>query len=171
MSIIAYCKSDKNVERISIPASEMPRESLSQELSLRVQVSGRSMYPLIQSGDIILIEAAKANNLKLGDIALFYLTSGVFLIHRVIKKNGSGSLQTNGDSLRQPDEPVAEEQVFGRVIQIERNSRVINLTGTLSSINARLITLLARYRLPLQLHMKQTLGRLQWFLGGKKKHE
>jgi signal peptidase I len=167
MSAVAHDNSDKNMEKLSIPPGEISRVTLSQAISLRLQVSGQSMYPLIQPGDTILIEAANADNLTPGDIALYYLPSGIFLIHRVIKKNSSGSLLTNGDSLRQPDEPIAGEQVFGRVVEIERNGRAINLTGTLNGINARLVTFLARHRLPLQIHMKQALGRLQWFLGGK----
>ena len=169
MSIVAYTSSDKNVEKISIPSSEIPRDTLSQALSLRVPTRGRSMYPYIQPGDILLIESANAANINIGDIALFCLPSGTFVVHRVIKKNSSGSLLTNGDSLRLADEPVAEEQVFGRVIQIERKGRVINLSGVFNSLNARLITLLARHRLPFQLHMKQALGRFRWFFGGRTK--
>ena len=169
MSNIVYKKCDSNVEKSFVASDEINREALSKELVLRVQVSGKSMHPFIQSGDTLLIEAARAKNLNLGDIALVYFTSGKFLIHRVIRKNNPGTLLTNGDSLRQPDEPVTDEQVFGRVIQVERSGRILNLSGLFNNINARLISLLARNRLPLQLHLKQILGELNWFLRGKRK--
>jgi hypothetical protein len=86
------------------------------------------------------------------------------VVHRLIKKNGSGSLFTNGDNMRQYDEPVDEKQVFGRVIQIERNGRALKLRGRLNSLNMRLITILARYRIPLQITLKRILGRIQWIL-------
>ena len=123
------------------------------------------MYPLIKNGDTLLIEPLKADELNLGDIAFYRLPSGSFVAHRFIKKNSSGLLLTNGDSLRQYDELVAEEQVFGKVIQIEHNCKVLKLAGRLNNLTTRLITLLAQYRVPFQITLKKILGRTQCLLG------
>ena len=165
MPINAYCGGDKIIEKISVSPDDVSKEVTSKGPSWRAKSRGESMYPLIKNGDTLLIEPAKAGELNLGDIAFYRLPSGSFVAHRLIKRNSSGSLLTNGDSLRQYDEIVAEEQVFGRVIQIERNGRALKLTGRMNNLNTRLITLLARYRVPLQITLKKTLGRIQCLVG------
>lgn len=152
------------IEKISIPADDVSKEALLEGLPLRVKSRGYSMYPFIKNGDTIQIEVINADKLKLGNIVFYCLPSGTFVVHRLIKKNGSGSLFTNGDNMRQYDEPIDEEQVFGRVIQIERNGRALKLRGRLNGLNMHLITMLARYRIPLQITLKRTLGRIQWIL-------
>lgn len=168
MPIDAYCGKNKVIEKISISPDDISREVLLRGLPLRVKIRGQSMYPFIKHGDTLLIEVTSAARLKLGDIAFYCLPSGTFVVHRLIKRNGSGSLLTGGDSLRQPDEPVTAEQVFGRVVQIERNGKVLKLAGGLNRMNARLITWLARYRVPLQITLKQTLGGIQWIIGRRR---
>ncbi len=168
MPINAYCGSDKIIEKISISPDDVPKEELSVGLPLRVKCRGQSMYPFIKHGDILLIEVVNADKLNPGDIAFYCLPSGTFIVHRFIKRNGSGSFLTNGDSMRQSDEPVTVEQVFGRVIQIERNGKALKLSGKLNYLNTRLITLLVRYRVPLQITLRQTLGRIQWIIGRKR---
>jgi|GEM_PF-2994510 len=165
MPINAYCGSDKIIEKISVSPVDVSREASSKEHLWRVTSRGASMYPLIKHGDTLLIEPLKADELVPGDIALYRLPSGSFVAHRFIKRNSSGSLLTNGDSLRQYDELVAKEQVFGKVIQIEHNGRTLKFAGRLNNLNTRLITLLARYRVPLQITLKKTLGRIQCLAG------
>ena len=153
------------IEKISVSSDDVFHETSSKEYSWRVKSRGQSMYPLIKNGDTLLIEPLKADELNPGDIAFYRLLSGSFIAHRFIKRNSSGLLLTNGDNLRKYDEVVAEEQVFGRVIQIERNGRVLTLSGRLNNLNTRLITWLARHRVPLQITLKKTLGRIQCLVG------
>jgi signal peptidase I len=168
MPVNAYCGSDEIIEKISISPEDVSTEALSEGLPLRVTSRGQSMCPFIKHGDTLLIEVVSAARLKPGDIAFYCLPSGTFVVHRLIMRNGSGSLLTGGDSLRQPDESVTTEQVFGRVAQIERNGKVLKLAGILNRINARLITWLARHRVPLQITLKQTLGGIQWIIGRRR---
>jgi signal peptidase len=163
----AYCDRKKMIEEISVSPVNGSREVVSEGPSWRAKSRGESMYPLIKNGDTLLIEPMKAEEVNPGDIVIYRVPSGSFIAHRFIKRNSSGSLITNGDSMRQYDKLVAEEQVFGKVVQIERNSRVLKLEGRLSKLNTRLITLLAQYRIPLQITIKKSLGRIQWLTGLK----
>jgi signal peptidase I len=168
MPISAYCSSDKIIERISVSPDEVSRETSSTGHAWRVKSRGESMYPLIKNGDTLLIEPLKADELHPGDIAFYRVSSGSFVAHRFIKRNSSGLLLTNGDSLRQYDELVDEGQVFGKVIQIEHNGKALKLAGRLNNLNTRLITWLARYRVPLQITLKKTLGRVQCLAGQRR---
>ena len=168
MPIIMRDGVEEVIERTSISPDDVSQEVLSRGLSLRVKSRGQSMYPLIKNGDTLLIEPMNAERLCPGDIAFYRLSSGSFVVHRFIKRASPGSLLTNGDSLRHCDEFVAKEQVFGRVAQIESNNKSLNLAGRLITLNSRLITLLARYRVPLQITLKQNLGRIQWFTGRRR---
>ena len=168
MSINLHCGGDENTARTSISPDDVSQEGLSRGLSLHVKSRGHSMDPFIKDGDSLLIEPLNAAELHPGDIALFYLQSGSFVVHRFIKRNGSGLLLTNGDNMRYLDEPVAEEQVFGRVVQIEHNGKALSLTGGFYKLNSKVITLLARHRVPLQITLKKILGRMQWLIGQRR---
>jgi signal peptidase I len=168
MTTNAHCSRDKIIEKISISPGDIPEGALAKQLPLRVKSRGQSMYPAIKPGDTLLIRMVNADNLEPGDIAFYCLPSGTFVVHRLIKRNGAGSLLTNGDSLRQADDPVTTERVFGKVTGIERGGKSLVLTGILSKLIGRSIVLLARYRLPLQIHIKQTLGRIHWLIGGRR---
>ena len=167
MSIIAYSKSEEDIENTSISPGIDYHESLTPGGSLRVKSRGWSMYPMIKKGDTLLIMILNADKLNTGDIAFYCLPSGTFVVHRLIRRNGASSLITNGDSLRRADDPVAGEYVFGRVTGIERGGKSLDLDGRFSKLIGRLITLLARYRLPLQIRMKRALGRINWLIGGR----
>jgi signal peptidase I len=168
MSINAYCKGEKDIENTSISSGIDPREALIPGHSLCVKCRGQSMYPMIKGGDTLLIEVVNANKLKPGDIAFYCLPSGTFVVHRLVKRNGAGLLLTNGDNLRQADNPVTGEHIFGKVTVIERGGKSLALTGTLSKITGWVISFLARYRLPLQITLKRNLGRLHWLIGGRR---
>jgi signal peptidase I len=165
MSTNAYCDRDKIIEKISVSPVNGSREVVSEGPSWRAKSRGESMYPLIKNGDTLLIQPMKADEIHPGDIVIYRIPSGSFIAHRFIKRNISGSLLTNGDSMRHYDKLVDEEQVFGKVVQIERHSRILKLEGRLNGLNTRLITWLAQYRVPLQITIKKMLGRIQWVTG------
>lgn len=165
MLVLAYCVRKKMIDKIPVSPEDVAQEVISTGHSWRVKSRGDSMYPLIKHGDTLLIEPLSASELNKGDIVFYRLPSGSFVAHRFIKRNPSGLLLTNGDSGRDYDEPVAAEQVFGRVAQIEHSGKALKLTGKLYNLNTRLITLLARHRVPLQITMKKFLGRVQWLAG------
>lgn len=168
MSKIVYSKGNGDLEEITTLSGEDPGNVLRRERHLLVRSRGQSMYPLIRSGDILIINPATDEELNSGDIAYYRHSSGYYVVHRFIRRNGSGFLVITGDNRRHPDDPVDGEQVFGRVAGIEREGKILTLKGNLNTFIGWLTVLLACIRLPLQIHLKQTMGRLHWLLGGRR---
>lgn len=108
-------------------------EMLAHGVRIRVKGRGFSMYPFIQTGDMLLIEPKTAAELKIGDLVLFRRSSGMTIVHRLIKRNGSESLITRGDGLWYNDPPILPEQVLGRVIEVERNGHRRRLDSPLNN--------------------------------------
>jgi hypothetical protein len=126
------------------------------------------MHPLIRPGDTVDIAPADAGELVRGDIVLFHVDSGNFIMHRVIHTDKNGLISTNGDSMHGSDEPITKEQVFGKLVRIEHGGRALKLEGKLNKLISWLITRLSQYRLPLQITIKQNLARILWLFCGKR---
>jgi hypothetical protein len=89
--------------------------------SLRLQVRGWSMLPVIWPGDILELERVKAGDLSPGEIVLFSRDRRLFA-HRVLKSSGSAVL-TCGDTLPYADPVVPEDELLGRVAAIVRDGK------------------------------------------------
>lgn len=80
-----------------------------------------SMYPTIQSGDLILCHAEDAKNVRTGDVISFFDPAGdgsSVVTHRVVDiteaKNGTPAWVTRGDANNAEDpEPVPAENLVG----------------------------------------------------------
>lgn len=79
-----------------------------------------SMYPTIQSGDLVIYHTAKAEDVQEGDIIAFFDPAGdgdSVVTHRVIEKTSEGGQPvfcTQGDANNTPDElPVPGDQLVG----------------------------------------------------------
>ena len=121
---------------------------------VKFRAPGYSMYPTILHDDVITVEPVEAYTLKVGDIAL-YRKENSLIAHRLIKilkrseRNSRSALQgpqdrstspieerpstsetlrfiLRGDARPASDDPVAAEQILGKVVLIETNSRVID---------------------------------------------
>jgi signal peptidase I len=92
---------------------------LAGEVSIRLIVTGRSMRPFLRGGEAVLLRRVRTAEIRRGDLLLFRQNSGGLLLHRVVairRRPGLQALiQTQGDALWAPDEPVIESQVLGRV--------------------------------------------------------
>ena len=112
---------------------------------------GHSMYPTIMANEPVLVEPIEPAAVQKGDIVL-YRTNGHLIAHRVMgivkndkaneyssllkafctvkgqsrSSNGTLLFILRGDASRTFDEPVASEQVLGKVISIDRNGSCIN---------------------------------------------
>jgi hypothetical protein len=153
--------------------SEAPEcfDALAQELfargnCVRFKASGNSMHPFVRDGDVLLVEPASAEKLRVGDIAFCRRPWGSYVVHRVVNRAGT-TLVTRGDNLSYCDEPVPGEQVLGRVVQIESRRRLV-LSGWPGRELACLLGLLARSRSSTLTRAKRNLGRLWWLVGGRR---
>jgi hypothetical protein len=88
--------------------------------SVRVQVTGCSMRPFLQGGEVLIIEPVGSRRLRVGDVVLFKDGQDRHLIHRVIRVIGD-SVRTQGDALNEPDFPVEMTRLLGKVERVEKS--------------------------------------------------
>lgn len=91
-------------------------------------ITGRSMHPLLQEGDHVLVVHGHAN-VRRGDIAVFQ-QGGKLIAHRVIGISGSGMAArfvTKGDHTLHFDPPVDPDRMVGRVVAVKRGDRLRSL--------------------------------------------
>ncbi len=79
-------------------------------------ITSGSMWPALHTGDLVFIEDAGRENLKVGDIIVWKNSEG-FTIHRIVRLEGD-ELVTKGDANFNEDEPVRYEDVVGRTFTV-----------------------------------------------------
>jgi signal peptidase len=113
---------DLNSERFADLAGEI----LASGRALRFRARGVSMRPCIQDGDLLEIQPAQEQHIRIGDILLINLAQRQLLVHRVVRIQIDRSQKCfllQGDAARQQDGCVPFDQVLGRVISLERNGK------------------------------------------------
>lgn len=95
----------------------------SQPFPLKSQ--GTSMIPLLQSNDMIYFKIINFNLLKINDIIVIQLKNKL-ITHRVIYKTNK-FLITKGDNNLESDGKIYPKQIIGKVFQIKRNGKIVNL--------------------------------------------
>ncbi|MGQ9525269.1 MAG: hypothetical protein ACUVTZ_10570 [Armatimonadota bacterium] len=112
-------------------------EVLSRGGRLRFTAPGHSMHPLIRNADIVTIEHASAEQLRLGDVALYRSHPNRLVLHRVVGwtcRNGHRVLFIRGDASDGPAEEVPAERILGRAVMLERDGRVVRLDRGLARL-------------------------------------
>jgi len=89
----------------------------------RLPVTGSSMFPCMQPGDLLEIRRP-AGPIRSGDVIVFQRHDRL-VVHRVVGQAGD-LIVTRGDRLRHPDAPVPVNEVLGIVAAIERRNRRIS---------------------------------------------
>ena len=132
------CQMDAyTVEKVSMKDADfadLSRDILKRGDSVRFKAHGSSMLPLIRDGDLLTIESLDHRGLKRGDV-VFYQTAGKkCVVHRVVKitiQNDQRFLVTKGDASPGSVEKIEENLVLGKVVQLHRNEKRINLNRNL----------------------------------------
>lgn len=99
-------------------------EKISEGGSIKIQVTGYSMYPLVENrrGSVLLVKAEK---IKKGDVPLFKRDDGSYILHRVVgKKNGAYKMR--GDYEQKIEYPVYPEQIVAVAKGFYRNEKYIS---------------------------------------------
>lgn len=105
---------------------DLASEVLLSSGTLRICVTGWSMFPVVRPGDTLRIDRAVSDDVGEGDIVLF-ARNRRFFVHRVVKKSTrDSSLQTRGDAMAQPDPPLADSELLGKVALILRDGKSVN---------------------------------------------
>jgi len=116
---------------------DLTAELLSRGTTVRFRPSGRSMYPSIREGELITVEPVQPSDVKLGDIVLYRSQRGL-IAHRVVgteREQGTSTQSSvlsphyflQGDASLSCDQPVAGQQILGRVVRVQRNGRSVAL--------------------------------------------
>jgi len=108
---------------------EQARQLLTRSLPVELRMSGSSMRPAIEDGDVVTIEPIADEPIRQGDIVLYHSRFDTAVIHRVIRidKSAERAILTRGDSAAQNDLPVSAHRVLGRVKLVERAGERIDM--------------------------------------------
>jgi signal peptidase I len=93
------------------------------------RVLGGSMRPWLRGSDVVEVRKEPLERVRRGDVVAYARGGGLF-VHRVIGKrtcDGRLVLITKGDAFCDPDAPIDERELLGRVVCATRGNRRIAL--------------------------------------------
>lgn len=128
---------------------EQARQLLSRSLPVELRMSGSSMSPAIEDGDVITIEPIADEPVRQGDIVLYQSRYDTAVIHRVIRierNQSERTVTTRGDSASQSDSPVPLHRVIGRVKLIERAGEPVKMVGPKLSFKQTILAFFNRLK-------------------------
>jgi len=91
-----------------------------------VPVSGGSMMPYLNPGDLICFHKKPDNTYFPEDIIVFK-SMGKIIAHRIIHKYRVGSIsfyKCMGDAANNPDPPITDQNILGKVSRIIKKSEI-----------------------------------------------
>ena len=90
---------------------------------IRIKPQGYSMYPLFIPGrDEALIQQAEAETCHRNDVVLYRRDQGILVLHRICKVTSQGFYMV-GDNQCEVEGPLRPDQIIGKLIAVNRNSR------------------------------------------------
>lgn len=95
------------------------------EKEFKLKVNGTSMSPFLRLGDDIFVKQSSPELLSMGDVVVI-LRENDIITHRLIRKSPDGYV-CKGDNTHVPDPPVKAEQIFGKVVAINRAGERISM--------------------------------------------
>ena len=128
---------------------EQARQLLSRSLPVELRMSGSSMSPAIEDGDIITLEPVTEEPIKQGDIVLYQSRMDTAVIHRIIRLERSSSercIVTRGDAASHSDSPVPLHRILGRVKRVERAGERIKMIVPKRSVSQTILAWVHRLK-------------------------
>jgi hypothetical protein len=100
---------------------------LSRGARLRFRAGGSSMHPMIQDGDVLVVEPIPSGSIRVGDIVLYRRSVGSDLrVHRIVAVRAGGRYLPRGDAaLWCKEDWIDGKQMMGRVVHAEREGRIV----------------------------------------------
>lgn len=115
--------------RFDIDTVSLLQKSIQKDGWLDLPSQGYSMYPTIQNGDICRFVPCSGNQLKKGDVILFWTESGQLVAHRYYysKENEDGNLQyfCKGDTNTSFDQSIGNENILGTLKYIDKGNHKV----------------------------------------------
>lgn len=84
---------------------------------------GDSMYPLIQPRDLLVIKKCDGK-LKRYDIPLYKRDNGQYVLHRIVKKQGSKYVMC-GDNRTNPEYGITDRHILGVLTDVIREGKTL----------------------------------------------
>jgi signal peptidase I len=129
---------------------EHARQLLSKSVLVEIRMSGGSMSPTIEDGDIVTVEPLADGPVATGDIILYNSLRDTAVIHRVIRVERKGSSErsvvTRGDAASQNDISVPIHRIMGKVKLIDRAGERITLKRSDYNVRLRFLGWLNRFK-------------------------
>jgi signal peptidase I len=119
------------VRRSASVFAEISEQLLATGYLVRFRGEGTSMLPTIADSELVTVAPLRpGDRIVAGDIVLCRRPGGL-LAHRVVRiDDGRGALVLRGDAKAACDAPVTRNDILGKVIGVNRDGRVVRLTGT-----------------------------------------
>lgn len=139
----------------SVPCSSVAFAQLGQDLlragiSVRFRARGVSMSPLVRDGDIVLVRPTGAREVRVGDVVILRAEPEHLIVHRIVRRHlrAEGTVVTvQGDQVSVPDGVFPAAQLLGRVVEIERDGRQIEVGRPMMRVLGRLAAYRSRCKL------------------------
>lgn len=129
---------------------EQARQLLTKSVPIEIKMSGSSMSPTIEDGDVVTVEPVSSSPLSAGDIILYNSLRDTAVIHRVVRVEKRGSSEraviTRGDAASQNDIAVPIHRILGKVKVIDRAGEQITLSRTDYRIHVKFLAWLSRFK-------------------------
>jgi len=111
--------------------ADLSEEMLGGKISIRMRVTGNSMFPFVRRNDVAMIEPLDSGPFRVGDILLYRTGRGKIEAHRLLRvshtKHGP-LLMMRGDASSRRETTIGPSQVLGLVTELLRDGRRIDLT-------------------------------------------
>ena len=89
-----------------------------------LRISGGSMTPFLAHGRDYIYFTKPDRELRRGDMVFYQRQNGQYVMHRIYKKKAEGYYIV-GDAQAEIEGPVAESQIFARIVNVKRKGRLL----------------------------------------------
>lgn len=89
-----------------------------------LRISGGSMTPFLAHGRDYIYFTKPDRELRRGDMVFYQRQNGQYVMHRIYKKKAEGYYIV-GDAQTEIEGPVAESQIFARIVKVKRKGRLL----------------------------------------------
>ena len=138
---------------------ELMRAVLARGRPFRFCARGWSMAPFIRDGDVITVAPLQQALPRVGEVVAFVRPEeGNLVVHRVVARKAAAVLIQGDNGLEYEDGLIPQENLLGRVTQIERDGHLVRLG---LGLERYVIAWLSRTRLlvPVQVRLASWLKR------------
>jgi hypothetical protein len=117
---------------------EVVREATSAGASLWIRIRGGSMMPAIPIDAEVRVVPLAARPIRVGDVVLARATGGQPVLHRVRSLSGR-HVQTKGDNLMAPDDPLPVSDVIAVADAVRTDGRVTPIPAAPRALHRRIV--------------------------------